>query len=156
MEGHGLSENLHDMWQYRLNSRPEPGNETRDTSLHSRPEPGNEASGNVHLHVAQLTTAKSWPHLVFHEVQCSPPDDSRTNTPIHLAANHINVQSFSPLLQLRAGMREDKTALEQISHTQLQLKLLLTQPGCCHAQSVCVPCATLSSSSMLHREPAQS
>ena len=70
-EGHSLSENLHDMWQYRLNSRSEPGNEARDSSLHSRPEPGNEASGNVCLHVAQLTTAKSWHTLC--STKCSAP-----------------------------------------------------------------------------------
>ena len=115
----------------RLNSRPEPGNEARYSSLDSRPEPGNEAryssldsrSDNACFHVCCMVNHSQLPtHLVFHKVQRSPPDDTRTNTPIHLAANHSNIQSLSPLLQLRAGTRS-KTSLEQIPDTTLLLKV---------------------------------
>ena len=114
-----------------LDSRPEPGNEARYSSLDSRPEPGNEARyssldsrpDNACFHVRYTVNLSQLPtHLVFHKVQRSPPDDTRTNVPIHLAANHSNIKSFFPLLQLRAGMRS-KTSLEQIPDTTLLLKV---------------------------------
>ena len=67
MEGRGLSGNLHDMWQYRLNSRPEPGNEARYSSLDSR-----------------LASFPGHSHLVFDRLQYAKKGGGRPGRKSHV------------------------------------------------------------------------